>query len=79
MYDYTWIANLLREIEEFANQSKLTGLSENLALASAALIADCEGRADISMDARYWLEKVAARENTIHQRYTDNIISFPRC
>ena len=48
MVDYTWVANLLREIESFAVDNKLTGLSENLALACVALISDTEDKATIS-------------------------------
>ena len=62
MVDYTWVANLLRETEAFATERKLTGLSENIVSACAALISDTEERADIGPDARLWLEGVALRQ-----------------
>ena len=61
MVDYTWIANLLRETQDFAAKNEFTTLSENIAVACAALLSDTEGRAEISVDARQWLESVSTR------------------
>ena len=61
MVDYTWIANLLRETQDFAAKNEFTTLSESIAVACAALLSDTEGRAEISVDARQWLESVSPR------------------
>ncbi len=79
MVDYTWVANLLREIESFAVDNKLTGLSENLALACVALISDTEDKATISPDARQWLEKVGARKVVPDAPFLGTVVAFPRC
>lgn len=62
MVDYTWMANLLREIETFATVNKVTSLSESLTIACVALLSDTEGKAEICADARIWLDAVAARQ-----------------
>jgi hypothetical protein len=62
MVDYTWVANLLREIETFATSGQVVGLSNKLSMACAALLIDTEGNAEISCDARLWLERVATRQ-----------------
>ncbi len=62
MVDYTWVANLLREIEAFAAVNKVTSLSESLTIACVALLSDTEGKAEISADARIWLHEVATRQ-----------------
>lgn len=79
MVDYTWVANLLREIESFAVDNKLTGLSENLALACQALTIDTEDKAAISPDARRWLEKVGARKVVPDAPSYRIVTAFPRC
>ena len=79
MVDYTWVANLLREIEAFATERKLTGLSENLALACAALISDTEDKADISPEARHWLEGVAARQIVSAESSGEDSVNVPHC
>lgn len=77
--NYTWVANLLREIEIFADDSNHTGLSVNLALACAALISDTEGKVEIDLDARLWLEGAAARQFEHGGRSGENIVNYPRC
>lgn len=79
MVDYTWVADLLREIEDFAVDKKLTGLSKNLSLACAALISDTEERASLHPDAQQWLEKVGAR--LVVPGVTDHgtVVALRRC
>ena len=79
MVDYTWVANLLKEIEKCAADRKLAGLSENLALACDALISDAEEKASLHPDARQWLEKARAR--TVMPGGIDDglIVAFRRC
>lgn len=79
MVDYTWVADLLREIENFAVDNKLAGLSENLALACDALIKDTEDKASLHPDARQWLEKIGARK-VVHGVPDDRtVVAFRRC
>ena len=78
MAEYTWVVNLLREIEVFANDSKLTGLSENLALACTALIADTQDKATIDPSALRWLEGAATRRAGHGSYHSEKIIYFPR-
>lgn len=61
MVDYTWVVNLLRETEAFATKNKITRLSESIVAACTALILDTEERADISSDARQWLEGIISQ------------------
>jgi hypothetical protein len=79
MVDYTWVADLLREIEDFAVDTELTGLSENLALACAALISDTEEKATIRPDARQWLEKVGARTVVPGRIDAGKVVALRRC
>lgn len=79
MVDYTWVANLLKEIEKFATDQKLSGLSENLALACDALISDTEEKATISSDARQWLEKVRARTVVPGRIDAGTVVALRRC
>lgn len=78
MVDYTWVVNLLRELEIFANDRNLPGLSGNLALASAALISDTEDKAKIDPEARRWLEGAAAPQAEHGGRCGKNTVNFPR-
>lgn len=79
MVDYTWIANLLKEIEVFAKDNKLAGLCENVTLACAALISDTEDKAKIDPTLRGWLEIAAAGQVEHCKISNENIIDFPRC
>jgi hypothetical protein len=79
MVDYTWVANLLREIENYATENRLTCLSENIAVACAALISDTEDKADISPEARQWLVGVTSGQFVAVGSPKIDGINVPRC
>ena len=63
MVDYTWVANLLRDADAFATQNNQHNLTNSVVLACAALLSDIEQRAQVSSEARLWLDSVMLRQD----------------
>lgn len=79
MVDYTWVINLLRETDAFASDNNLSDLSQNLALACAALISDTKDKVEISPDARQWLQGVVHRQIALSGRSEENTVNLLHC
>lgn len=62
MVDYSWVASLLWETDEFATQHKLVGVARNIELACAALLSDAQQQAKISPEAEKMLKTILARQ-----------------